>query len=111
MTTTRSASRWRDGPPASRPAVFPFQTTANSRRHASLGHQTERDTAGSVRGVIENACFVGLSRLGGEELVGVGRSGTRPTAFCSVSHDRIPQVLEKFRVSVYESLTLHHAVA
>ena len=39
---------------------------------------------------------------------GVGRSGTRPTAFCSVSHDRIPQILKKFAVSFYESLNLHH---
>jgi hypothetical protein len=38
----------------------------------------------------------------------VGRSGTRPTAFCSVSHDGISQILKKFGVSVYESLTLHH---
>ena len=38
----------------------------------------------------------------------VGRSGTRPTAFCSVLHDRIPQILKKFEVSLYESLTLHH---
>jgi hypothetical protein len=39
----------------------------------------------------------------------VGRSGTRPTAFCSVSHDGISQILKKFGVSVYESLTLHHS--
>jgi hypothetical protein len=38
----------------------------------------------------------------------VGRSGTRPTAFGSASHDRIPQILKKFEVSVFESLTLHH---
>ena len=38
----------------------------------------------------------------------VGRSGTRRTAFCSIPHDRVPQILKKFEVSVYESLTLHH---
>ena len=38
----------------------------------------------------------------------VGRSWTRPTAFCSVSHDGISQILKKVWVSVYGSLTLHH---
>ncbi len=41
-------------------------------RHASVDHQAERDTAGTFRGVIERARFIGRSCLGGW---GEGRRG------------------------------------
>jgi hypothetical protein len=63
------------------------------------GHETR------IRGL----CSMRRSCLGRvRQAERVGRSWTRRTPFCSVSHDCIPQILKKFKVACYESLTLHH---
>jgi predicted RNA binding protein YcfA (HicA-like mRNA interferase family) len=88
--------------------TVPFQITTNSPsvrfcrssgRAEYRGHSSKSD----------RACFArSCSRCAGWVVLGVGRSGTRPTAFCRIPQDRIAQVLKKSRVGLIESLTLHH---
>jgi hypothetical protein len=88
--------------------IPPFGGFKESSHSVIAGRVCRKERAAMWKHMVRGLCSTRRSCLVRvRQAEGVGRSGTRPTAFCSISHDRIPQILKKFDVSVYESLALH----